>query len=1065
MPSERSGAGGDVAGLHVRLLGVVEVALDGERLRAFDTLRLQRFLALLVLRPELLHRSRLAFELWPDSDEGQARTNLRKLLHDFRHALPDNEAFVEIGKEVIRWIPDGSSTVDVEGFRAAMAAGDLELAVAHYSGDLLPACYDDWVLDARARLRAEAHAAFRRLAEQAVTAADHDATIDYSERAIDIEPADEAAVRLRMEANIELGQRAAALRCYHRYTEVLERDLGVVPSEAIEGLYRQLRSGSISGDDDQGDANVQVAESSFVGRDREQVLVHDAWVRVRETGAHLVLLTGEPGIGKSRLAEELGRRVRADGYQVAAARAYEAAGRLPWGPVVDLLRSDALRSQVETLDPIWRTELARLLPELVDTAAPGRPAQSGELAQRRRLFDAVSRAIVADDRPRVLIIDDLQWCDAETVELIGFVIRAGASAPLLIVGTLRSEEIPTTHPVNALVDALARDQAVTTVPLDALDAPTTAALAARLGATDTVDPALAARLWTETEGNPLFIIEALRAGIPEEGRAVLTPTIRALLRARLGQLPDEARRLAEVAAVIGRPFSVGLVASATGIGEQQVVDRIDDLWRRRIVRDQGHTYDFSHDKLRAVALEMVSPARRRQLHRNIAEAIAVEFDDLAAAPQLAAHYDQAGMVEQAIVAYRAAGARAAAVSALEDAVAMFRRALSLLADVSASGDRDELELDIRLALGSPLVALEGYGSSASHRLYERAFSLCRKLGRPAAPPILRGLGLARLQGCRFDDASDMGRALVDHDRGDPVTRTEGRYLLGVSAFWRGDLQQAHKHLESAIVSYDLSSRDEHLALYAQDPKAVCLVRLGWAELWAGDPGRADEVVRSALELATDLDHLMTLWYVLTYAAITAAESEDLTRLADLLEQTELLGGRLPMPYLMIVGHALRGWLEVNRGSPDGIEEIERAVSHSRTEGESLHLTYTLLLLARAYGMVGDPDRGRAAAREGLSWSNEHDQRYLDAELWKVDGELALAAGKLAAAEASLRTAVDIAAAHGAGWLELRALASLARLDPDHGILERLAARRDATPSGHELPTYREATALVTRSAR
>src|SRR5215813_2178382 len=152
-----------------------------------------------------------------------------------------------------------------------------------------------------------------------------------------------------------------------------------------------------------------------------------------------------------------------------------------------------------------------------------------------------------------------------------------------------------------------------------------------------LDPGLAARLWCETEGNPLFVIEALRAGISSDGsQAVLTPTMRAVLRARLGQLTDGARRLAEVAAVIGRPFPVGLLVSAMGTDEHELVDHVDELWRHRIIRDQGLTYDFTHDKLRAVALEMVSPARQRQLHRAVAEAIAVEFhnDIDAASPQL-----------------------------------------------------------------------------------------------------------------------------------------------------------------------------------------------------------------------------------------------------------------------------------------------------------------------------------------------------------------------------------------------------------------------------------------------
>jgi predicted ATPase len=809
-----------------------------------------------------------------------------------------------------------------------------------------------------------------------------------------------------------------------------------------------------------------VGESPFVGRDHEWKQLDEAWSTARHGGAHLVLLTGEAGIGKSRLSLEFGHRVQARGHVVASARAYEVAGRLPWGPIVDLLRADALRNHIDTLDTVWKRELACLLPELLDASSISASSHSGNLAQRYRLFDAVNRAIVDDDHPRLLIVDDLQWCDAETIELIGFVIRAGQTAPVLIIGTARSEEIPQGHPLNGLVDALAHDQAVTTVPLGRLDEATTTTLAARLRAEDRIDPQLAARLWSETEGNPLFVIEALRAGISADDRQpVLTPTMRAVIRARLGQLTDGAQRLAELAAVIGRPFSVALMLAATTGDEHEIVDHIDELWRRRIIRDQGLNYDFSHDKLRAVALEMVNPARLRQLHRTVAEAIAIEFGNNtdAAAPQLAAHYDQAGMVEPAIEAYRLAGQRAVAVSALDEAVTSFKRAISLLAELPTSADRDVLELDIRIALGSPLVALEGYGSSKAHQLYERALSLCRKLRRPVNPPILRGLGLARLQGCRFDDCSELGQALLDVESQDPVARTEGRYLLGVSAFWRGDLVRARHYLNKAIEAYDLSHRNEHLALYAQDPQAVCLVRLALAELWAGDADRADETARTALEIAADLDHPMTLGYVLTYAAILAAESEDLTRLDELLGKADLLWKRLSERYLMVVGEALRGWLEVSEGSAAGIGKILRSVARSRTAGETLHLTYTLLLLARARAMTGEFREGRAATREGLSWSHRHNQGYLEAELWRIDGELAFRSGDTDVATASLRSAVDTAVAQGSDWLALRALYALASRFPDQAVLNQLRGLLKTIPSGHDLPAFRAATKLLRES--
>lgn len=1067
MPTDKSGIlGQPPARLEIRLLGAVEAILDGRRLRALSSPRLQRFLARVALGRGPLERPRLAFELWPDSGEGQARTNLRKLLHELRRSLPDVDEFVEIDNEIVRWIPTGPSRVDVLRFRYAVAAGDLELAARLYGGDLLPACYDDWVLEERAKLRAEALEALQRLTEKTAGRSEHQATIRHTRRIIELEPTDEAAVRTQMEAHLALGNRAAALRCYHRYAEVMQRELGVTPGEAIDATYREVRAGTGTAPHAPVQHTAPTAESPFVGRDVELERLEEAWRAARESGAHLVLVTGEPGIGKSRLALELGRRVRAAGDVVATARAYEAAGRLPWGPVVDLLRSDALRSHVDTLDTVWRGELARLLPEIQDPASASEPSGSRDPVQRHRLFDAVSRAIVAGDRPRLLIIDDLQWCDIETIELIGFVVRSAATAiaaaPILIVGTVRSEEVPSHHPLVRLIEALDRDQTVTSMPLDRLDETATATLAAQLRDEETLDPALAARLWSETEGNPLFVIEAVRAGISaDESQTMLTPTMRAVLGARLEQLPEAARRVTEVAAVIGRPFSLDLMTGALGVGETELVEPVDELWRRRIIRDQGATYDFTHDKLRAVALEMIAPARRRQLHRAVAEAIGSERH--AASPRLAAHYDQAGMVEPAIEAYRVAGARAVAVSAIEEAVTSFRRALTLIADVPSSPDRDVLELDLRIALGSPLVALEGYGSKAAHRLYERALTLCRKLERPVDPPILRGLGLARLQGCRFDDCDELAQALLDEARKDPIAKTEGRYLLGVSGFWQGDLDRARSYLRGAIEAYDLPHRDRHLALFAQDPKAVCLVRLALVELWTGDAGRAGETARAALEIAAELDHLMTSAYVITYAAIGAAEAEDLGRLAQLLAQADLLWQRFSDRYLMVVLEALRGWLEVCQGSAGGIEKILRSVERSRGEGETLHLTYTLLLLARARAVSGELHEGRAATREGLEWTQRSNQRYLEAELWRVDGELAYLSGEPQVAAASLQNAVETATAQGAGWLSLRALHSSACRFPDRAARERLEELVKTLPSGHDLPAFQAANDLLNKS--
>ncbi|MEW2914805.1 AAA family ATPase [Leisingera sp. JC11] len=1055
--------------LKIRLLGGFEIVLDGRRVDGFQSLRLQRFLALLTLRDGAQHRSRLAFELWPDSSESQARTNLRKLLHEFRQALPDSDLFADTDSEQLRWRDTAPASVDVMHFRAAISSSDFQEAAAIYGGDLLPACYDDWVLEARSSLRRDAQTAFTRAAVAAAELDEHEAVLEHARRLEELEPTDEAAICHQIKAYRALGDRNAAMRAYHRYAEVVERDLGVTPDEAVRNLYQEVRDEFAPSEDteavdtappEQGPAVI----APFVGREGDIAALQSAWSAAQSKTARLVLLTGEPGIGKSRLAQEMGRHIAAHGHTVITARAYEAAGRLPWGPVVDLLRSDTIRERIDALEQVWQTELSRLLPELA--SRPGTPprAGTGDPVQRHRLFDAVSRALVSRDRPCLIVIDDLQWCDTETIDMIGYLIRANASAPLLIVGTVRPQEVPEGHPLTRLTDALERDAVVTALPLERLDITATAALAARMRGVESVDSDFAARLWTATTGNPLFLVETLRAGASEGQTFELTPTVRAVIRTRLTRLSEGARRVAEMAAVIGRAFTLDLIGAASSTDERTLIEAIDELWQCRIIAEQGVRYDFSHDKLREVALEMISPARRRLLHRAAAGALlAVHGSDPAAiSPQLAAHYTRAGMIEQAIGAYRKAGAGAVAVSAFEEAVDHFRRALTLLPELPRSSSRDRLELDIRIALGSPLVALEGYGAERAHQLYERAMALCRKLGDPVDAPILRGLGLARLQGCRFADCDQMGSALAESS--DPVAVTEGRYLLGVSAFWQGELARSRTCLESAIANYAPSHTSEHLTRFAQDPKAVCMVRLALTEFWQGDPRRAEKTARAAQALAKDIGQLMTLGYVITYAAIGAAEAEDLNRLIQLLADAEKLRKRFSMRYLSVVLESLQGWVDLCDGDRRGIKRIAQSVKRSRNEGENLHLTYMLLLLARAHERWGDAALARAEVAESLSLTAAHGQFYLHSELRRMEGNLALANGETDTARAALTGAISIARDQGALWSELKARTSFALGFPGEGAIPGLHALMTRIPSGQDLPAFRAA-ASVTGSGK
>ncbi|MGH2688402.1 MAG: BTAD domain-containing putative transcriptional regulator, partial [Actinomycetota bacterium] len=315
--------GGATPRLEVRLLGDVTVRLGGERLAGFDSPRLQRLLAQLSLDDGGRDRARLAFELWTDSTESQARANLRKLLHDLRRALPGAERFVEMGHQSIRWRTGAPVSVDLVEVRAAAARGDLAGAAQHYGGDLMPACYDDWVIAERERLRAQAVDILLQLGKEA--SGDDDRAAAFARRALAVDSVCEPAYRLLMLAKARAGDRAEALRAYHHCVEMLDRELGVEPDDATRAAYEALRAPTASTSTAPAPSAAVPPSSPLVGRAAEYEAVRAAWEAAALGRAHLLLVTGEAGIGKTRLVEELARAVGAQGFPVARTRSYQAA--------------------------------------------------------------------------------------------------------------------------------------------------------------------------------------------------------------------------------------------------------------------------------------------------------------------------------------------------------------------------------------------------------------------------------------------------------------------------------------------------------------------------------------------------------------------------------------------------------------------------------------------------------------------------------------------------------------------------------------------------------------------
>jgi DNA-binding SARP family transcriptional activator len=734
--------------LHLRLLGDFSLIYNNRQVTSLNTTRLQSLLAYLVLHRDVpQHRQHLAFLFWPDATEAQARNNLRQLLHQLRQALPAVEHFLSADKHMLHWHSVTPFHLDVAAFEQTLTLVDavtqrndqhplqaaLKQADNLYRGELLPGCYDEWILPERDRLRQRHLQVLEHLLRLFEGQGDHVTAIRYAQRLIGLDPLSEDLSRRLMRLFALNNDRASALHVYHTCVTTFQRELGVDPDPATREAYERLMQQETPTIQAIVHQPLLAATPTLIGRKLEWEALQDALHRATTAEPHFVLVTGEAGVGKSRLAEEFLLWASQQGAVTAKTRSYAAEGQLSLAPVTEWLRSDSLRSYLGQLDMVWLTEVARLLPELF-AERPDVPHYEPvtEYGQRQRFFEALARAILAAPQPLLLLIDDLQWCDQETLEWLHLLLRFDPMARLLVVGCARAEELPPHHALRTLLLHLRTTTGVTEITLQPLDAAETAKLASQV-ANRELDTDSVMHLYHETGGYPLFVVEMVRAGLgrvsvsspeadhphrqpPLDGAQTLPPRVHAVLVGRLLQLSASAREFVELAATIGREFTLDLLSTGGLADAESAVRALDELWHKRIVREHGaNSYDFTHDKLREVAYGEISAPQRRMLHRRVAQALeALHAEDLdSVSGQIASHYERAGMIEQALPSYQRAAAVVQRVYANKDAISLLSRGLELLEHLPAGAKRDKQELSLQLALVPLYSVTKGWGDNGT----------------------------------------------------------------------------------------------------------------------------------------------------------------------------------------------------------------------------------------------------------------------------------------------------------------------------------------------------------------
>jgi tetratricopeptide (TPR) repeat protein/transcriptional regulator with XRE-family HTH domain len=816
-------------------------------------------------------------------------------------------------------------------------------------------------------------------------------------------------------------------------------------------------------------APVEQAEPSpFVGRGRESDLLVGLLAGLGSGTGHVALVEGEPGIGKSRLTRELARQARARGAATLAAKCYEIEAAMPYQPVVDIV-TQALEltttSALQKVPPVSLAEIAALVPAVAQRVAV--PVLSPDLPEARqaRLFQAIVQLldVLAASRHLLVIVDDLQWADDASAQFLHYFARQTSQSPVLAVYAYRDEELDARARLAELVASLRREPHARHVALARLQLAETKELVAGQGG-----PELAERLQRETDGNAFFLIsmlQALREGgfADDAGDTLPLPdALRASVRMRLAHVPAEARAALDVAAVLGRRFDFETVFAVMKTSEDELLRAVETLVRRRLLREEASgAYDFSHDKVREVAYLEISGARRRLLHKAVAETLEQhdEGEPHERDARLAEHFERGHVWGKAVQYMILAAQRSLKLFAVGEALGWFDRAVALAAahrgtlsqhaliDLheqrgrarAQAGQPEGAVADIRLVLDAArargdraksrdaLIQLgmtyrRGDDYPAAVECLTQALDECRSLGdeRQAADTLYH-LGTVMWSNGRN------AQAIVYHAEAVEICERLGLTdLVAVQAYHgRGEAHFMNLEPMDAIRCFE---RSTELARSIGDKsyEAENLMMIGHSYsgyLGVGDYAQARSYLERALEIAERADLQWHIPPTRLGLACVRARLGDHAGAVDDLQQTISSLERSKLARYLLMGYEMLATVLLEQGSNEqALEASQRGFALADSTGITFWRVRSEATNAIARMRLGDLEVG-SGLRAALSWARDSDERTQMVRCLEGLAELALRRGELDACREHAEQMIAIAeaaeitelAARGRSW--------------------------------------------------
>jgi DNA-binding SARP family transcriptional activator/predicted ATPase len=955
--------------------------------------KVRALLGFLALTPGPVGRSKLCDLFWevPNDPRGELRwclSRLRSVLgpDDRRLTTPatDQVALDVSGCFVDALAVDRALKVGV----GEMKTEELARVCAWFGGELLGGLHLDgsagfygWLTAQRQRYRTLQIAVLQELVRRSPPGSEE--MFGRLDEWLQLAPFDLPPHEIMLDALAQRGRLRDAQEHLAKTIQLFEEE--GVDTFALREKWRLVREGPRRSADS---PPAQVV-SHLVGRDREWARVSKMWSEACEGRASFLLITGEAGIGKTRLAEEFIAAEGAKAASTARAACYAADRPMAYAAVADWLRGPAFRPVLDGLPVAQLSQLARVMPGiLIDRPDVPPPPPFTESWQRVHFFEALARALLAARSPLLAFVDDVQWCDPETVEWLRYVLHFDPGARVMVIATARTGDVATEHPVAGMLRDLRRDERGAEIALGPLSPDDTASLAAKI--TTRLPESSERALYEKTRGNPLFIVEMVRAGLDDGDGDAVPPKVHAVIKTRFSQLGATTRELASLGAVVGRPFTSELLAKVSGGDEDAVSAGIDELWQRRLIQAQGAgTYDFTHGLLRDVCYGELGPERRRTLHRRVAQALAAlhATESDAASATIAEHFERGGQPWEAVPHLERAAAVARHRYAEGEAIDFLQRALSLLEQAAPGTDRDRAEQRLLASLGQALMRTRGYGAPEVGRTLARARALSDAItDDPNRFAVLSGSFLHHVVRAEFELARTIATACIDLGvkSGDVEIAAAGRLALSSALFHLGEIAQADELMAAVAASHHDQPRPRASYEFGAELGVFGRAYRSHARWLLGDAEGAQKSIADAMARAEALAHPFSLAVALAYDAMLhqfRGEPELTWRRADAAEALCQKHGFL---YYLSWMPILRGWARARLGSvTEGLAEMRDGYASFLETGARLRAPYYLALMAAVSLERGDTDEASRLVQEGRAAALRAGERWQDAELTRL----------------------------------------------------------------------------------